>query len=452
MVEDEEYMAMLIEEVLSRKGYRIIVVSNGHDALQAHHDNSIAVTLLDIKIPGPSGLQVLEKVHSLDNRAVVIMITAFGSIEVAVESMRRGAFDFLAKPFEIDALERVVAKALSVWELVSENSALREQLDDLTGPTQLVGNSHIMDRVRHLAGKVAKTDYSILISGESGTGKSLLARIIHEHSPRHGSPFINVNCAAIPATLIESELFGHEKGAFTGAVQRKIGKFERANKGTIFLDEISSLDLNAQATFLQILQEQQFERVGGTQTIKIDVRIIAASNQDLKALVKQGKFREDLYFRLNVVPIMMPALRDRQEDIIPLAHFLLQRLQPEKKWLLTPEAATLLKNHSWPGNIRELENVLKQTIVLMGDNETILPGYLPQELQDNNFAAPNPGAFAIKGENLKEIMQDLERQIIEKTLRECNANINTAAERLHMPLRTLYYRVNKLGIDIADSN
>jgi two-component system response regulator AtoC len=446
VVEDEEHMSMLIEEVLSRKGYRILTVNNGQDALQAHQDHSIAITLLDIKLPGLSGLEVLEKIHALDHRAVVIMITAYGSIDIAVEAMRKGASDFLSKPFDLDRLEGVVAKALSTWELVSENRYLRQQLKVLTTPAQLVGNSKSIERVRQLTEKVANTDYSVLITGESGTGKSLLAKIIHEHSSRQRCPFINVNCAAIPSNLIESELFGHEKGAFTGAVQRKIGKFERANNGTIFLDEISCLDLTAQASLLHILQEQQYERVGGTRTLKADFRVIAASNQDLKQLVKQGKFREDLFFRLNAFPIAMPSLKDIKEDIIPMAQYLLQRLQPGRKLVIAPESAMLLKNYPWPGNVREMENVLKQTIVLLGDHEIILPCYLPYEIHSNANCITAHDNLAIEGDSLKEILNNLERQIIIKTLNQCNSKVDLAAERLKIPVRTLYYRLKKLEI------
>lgn len=450
VVEDEEYMTMLIEEVLSRRGYTCIAVNNGNDALKAYNDNPIAITLMDIKIPGPNGLEVLEKVLSIDSRAVVIMITAYGTIEVAVDAMRKGAFDFITKPFEIDELEQVVDKGLSTWELVSENRCLREQLEALTGPTRVVGNSVSMERIKELVSKVAKTDYSILITGESGTGKSLLAKSIHEQSRRRSRQFIKINCAAIPTNLIESELFGHEKGAFTGAYQRKHGKFERANQGTIFLDEISTLDLTAQAKLLQILQEQQFERVGGSETLDIDVRVIAASNQNLKHLVEQGKFREDLFFRLNVIPIEMPSLRERKEDIIPIAHFLLQRLQPDKELLIAPQTAALLKNHLWPGNVREMENVLKQAIVLLGNNEVILPDYLPQEIH-NKQSMTNNEEPRIKGENLKEIMKNFERDLITKTIKDCDSNVHQAAERLGLPIRTLYFRLNKLKIGSIDN-
>lgn len=455
VAEDDENMSVLIREVLSRQGYGIVAVNNGNDALQAHRDHSIALTLMDIKIPGLNGLEALEKIRARDSRAMVIIITAYGSIETAVEAMRKGAFDFVTKPFDISDLEKVVSKALATWELVSENRSLRRRLKALTEPLQLVGGSDSLKRVKKLAERVAGTDYSVLITGESGSGKSLLARLIHQHSTRRECPLINVNCAAIPANLIESELFGHEKGAFTGAVQRKIGKFERANQGTIFLDEISTLELTSQAKLLQILQEQVFERIGGTQTLQTDVRIIAATNQDLKSLVEQGRFREDLYFRLNVVPINMPALRERRDDIVPIARYLLQRLDPGRNWLLTPESAALMRNYSWPGNIREMENVLKQTIVLLGSSDVIRPECLPQDLHVPaergavpGLEASHSGDWPAAGGSLKEMLQEVERQIIMQALSECNANINQAARRLQVPVRTLYFRMSKLNLPL----
>jgi DNA-binding NtrC family response regulator len=448
IVDDEEHMCMLMTEIFTRRGCRVVCAHDGGTALDIFRNGSFAVTLLDIKIPGTNGLEVLARIREMDSRALVIMITAFNTVKTAVEAMRKGAYDYLTKPFDLEELEAVVDKAIATWRLVWENAYLRKKLQGLTDPGYFVGSSPAMRNLEGMVDRIAASEHSVLILGESGTGKSLLARVIHQQSPRRERPLVAVNCAAIPPTLLESELFGHEKGAFTGAIQRRVGKIERAHTGTLFLDEISTLSLPAQASLLQVLQEGQLERVGGSEPVKVNIRVIAASNQDLKSLVENGAFREDLYYRLNVLPIRIPPLRERHEDIIMLAHYLLERMEPGGRYMISAEAARILGRHEWPGNIRELENVLKQALVRMGDEEVLEPCHLPVELRRFRPEVPDGIKLDLSTGSLRDILSGVERQIIEETYRQTGREAAAAASALHIPLRTFYYRVNKLGIPL----
>ena len=364
IVDDEPLMRNFLAEALKRDSYEVSVAENGKRALSLVKSHSFDLVITDMKMPEMSGLELLRKVKEILPSAIVIVMTAFGTIENAVEAMRLGAFTYLLKPFTIDAIEAVIEKAKEHQSLVQENTFLREESK---GPTEIIAVSPSMCKIFEEAVKVAKTNASVLIQGESGTGKEVIAGAIHAHSLRADRPYIRVNCAAIPDTLIESEFFGHEKGAFTGANAKRPGRFELADGGTLLLDEISEIPLLLQPKLLRVIQEREFERVGGHKPISVDVRLLATSNRNLQEAIAQKLFREDLYYRLNVVPIIIPPLRERREDIVPLAHFFLQKqcLENHKKPMtLTSDAEQKLAEYPWPGNIRELSNIIERLVVL----------------------------------------------------------------------------------------
>lgn len=439
IAEDDESMRFLLEEVLNNQQYDTISAHNGEEALQIFFSYPVDLTLLDIKMPKMNGLEVLADIKKNDEEALVIVLTAFATIKTAVEAMKRGAHDYITKPFDVDELLIVIEKALDKRKLVMENRALREMLIQVESEEGQVEISPVMKDLYERVYKVATTDYTVLLEGESGTGKSRLARKIHELSLRARGPFIRVNCASLPSNLVESELFGYEKGAFTGAARQKPGKVEMANKGTLFLDEISTLDLSAQASLLHMLQDQEFERVGGTKTIKVDVRMIAASNQSLRELVTQKVFREDLYFRLNVFGLLIPPLRDRPEDVLPLVSYILNKLNPDRRIIISLEAANILKEYTWPGNIREIENVLKHALILLENNDKILPVHLPAHLTKGCGESQ-------ENRSLKEILSETERQVIKRALSDNDYNVEKCAHSLHIAKRSLYYRMSKLSI------
>ncbi len=364
IVDDEPLMRNFLAEALKRDSYEVSVAENGKKALSLLKSQTFDLVITDMKMPEVSGLELLRKVKEILPSAIVIVMTAFGTIENAVEAMRLGAFTYLLKPFTIDAIEAVIEKAKEHLSLVQENTFLREEGK---GPTEIIAFSPSMRKILEEAVKVAKTNASVLIQGESGTGKEVIAGAIHAHSLRADRPYIRVNCAAIPDTLIESEFFGHEKGAFTGANAKRPGRFELADGGTLLLDEISEIPIQLQPKLLRVIQEREFERVGGYKPISVDVRLIATSNRNLQEAIAQNLFREDLYYRLNVVPITIPPLRERREDIIPLARFFLKKqcLENHKKPMaLTPAAEQKLSEYPWPGNIRELSNIIERLVVL----------------------------------------------------------------------------------------
>src|SRR5512137_655388 len=366
VADDEESMRWVLSKALKRKGFTVDLAVDGRQALSMIQENSYDLAILDIKMPGISGLDLLDKVRELKNDLLVVIMTAEASMKNAVEAMKRGAYDYITKPFDLDVIDAIIEKVNRAREMTSQVSLLKEELKDRYQLEKtIIGNSPAMRDVYKTIGKVAPSDVTILIQGESGTGKELIAKAIHFNSKRLGKPFIALNCAAIPKELLESELFGFEKGAFTGAVERKLGKFEQANGGTIFLDEIGDMPLDLQAKILRVLQEREITRTGGSQNIAVDVRIVAATNQDLQQLVQQRLFREDLYYRLNVVPINLLPLRERREDILLLVDHFLQKTCAEldiplKK--IDKPALDRLEAYSWPGNVRELENVIKRAV------------------------------------------------------------------------------------------
>lgn len=443
VVEDDAGMRFALDECLKRKNYTTILACDGQEALEIFAKASPNLVLLDLKIPKISGMEVLEKIKENSPETVIIILTGNATIDNAVEAMKKGAYDFITKPFEVEELLDIVAKADMTVKIGKENVIAKQNA--ITNSSDFY-QSNITGKAKkfnQFVYNIARSKSTILIEGESGTGKSLIAREIHKISDRNDKPFVNIDCASLPANLIESELFGYEKGAFTGASNQKKGKVERANGGTLFFDEISTLDFNGQAALLNLIQNQEFERIGGDTLHSIDVRIIVASNQDLKEMVKTKTFRHDLYYRLNVFTLLMQPLRERTEDIIPLAYFLINKLSPAQGITLSTEAALKLKSYQWPGNIRELENVIKHALILLGDDKTIEISHLPLDL--------NKGYWAYRDLDLglKEILQTTEKDIIEQALLENNLNIEESAKALKIPVRTLYYKINKLKISLA---
>jgi two-component system response regulator AtoC len=375
IVDDELLVRNFLAETLRRKNFEVMTAENGHKAMQLLKDNTFDMVITDMKMPDMTGIEILKKVKEVSPTAIVIIITAFGSIENAVEAMKLGAFNYLIKPFSPDAIEAIIEKSMEHNSLVEENRYLRQELSPGGGRQQpvVIANSPAMKQIMHQVQHVAKTNASIFIHGESGSGKEVIAHAIHFNSLRAARPFIKVNCAAVPESLIESEFFGHEKGSFTGASARRLGRFELANQGTLMLDEITETPLSLQAKLLRVTQEMEFERIGGTKSIKVDVRLISTSNREIKEAIAERKIREDLYYRLDVVPIFLPPLRDRQEDILPLARYFLEKVALEnhrKNKTLTPEGEKKLLSYSWPGNVRELSNIIERAVV-MDDGDKI---------------------------------------------------------------------------------
>lgn len=438
VVDDEENIRLLLEKVLRSEGIDVITLDNGLKALNFISNNQVAITIMDIRMPKIDGLAVLKKIRAQDPDAIIIMLTAFATIKTAVEAMRIGAFDYLTKPFEIDELNASVNRALKVWTLMEENRTLRAFIKSKQPGNILCSDNPKMQKIETMVKKIAKSDHTLMIYGETGTGKSMVAKNVHQFSDRKDGPFIWLNCAALPEHLIESELFGYEKGAFTGAAQQRKGQLEMADKGTLFLDELSILSPSAQGKLLLALQEGEFQRVGGNKPIKVDVRIIAASNQPLKAMVERGEFRADLFYRINVINLELPPLRERPEDIIPLAQYFVSRYaNKENRAFLSPETARKLLAYHWPGNIRELENVVKQAVVLGGNERFIAPEHFVfcEEPIKAAECSLQPG------ETLRDALTRIERKIISVVLNECNDQVAEAAERLGVSVRTIYRHV-----------
>ncbi len=441
IVDDEANQREMLAGYLKRLGYSVLTAESGEEALQRLHSQSFEIGLFDMKMSGMSGLDLFRQVHERDPEMQVIMITAFGNVESAVEAMRAGVFDYLSKPVNLNELHEVVGKAAERHHLLAENRFLREQLDRLEAP-EIVGVSAKIKEVLSEVSRVAATDATVLITGESGTGKELLARTIHRLSPRNAQRFVAVSCAAIPETLIESELLGHEKGAFTGAEKRRLGRFELASGGTLLLDEIGELPLTIQVKLLRLLEERKFERLGGDEEISADVRLIAATNRDLQAEVKSGRFREDLFFRINVINIHIPPLRERRDDIMPLVeHFLKicssKLNRPAKR--LTPAAKDALIAYDWPGNIRELANVIERAIVL-ARSDVLDAGDFPQVA---GKAAVDVGSIVTANLTLR----DLERQHILSVLAANEFGLQKSADLLGIHRNTLRQKMKEYGIE-----
>ncbi|MCI0404623.1 MAG: sigma-54 dependent transcriptional regulator [candidate division Zixibacteria bacterium] len=446
VIDDKESMRGMLAETLSGEGYDVDTAADGRAGINRAREKKFDVVLTDLKLPEMDGIAVLSQLKEADPDLAVIVMTAFGTIETAVEAMKLGAVDFIAKPFDTDRLGVIIKKALENRRLVAENALLREELDQSLGFSEIVGRSEKMVDVSRLIQKVAPSDTTALLLGESGTGKELFARAIHNLSPRKSRPFVAINCAAIPSELLENELFGSERGAFTGAVARKMGKFEIGEGGTVFLDEIGDMSPALQSKLLRVLQEKTFERLGGTKLISVDVRVIAASNVDLKEAIDKKTFREDLYYRLSVFPIKIPPLRERREDIPNLTNhfirkFCLEMKKPVKS--LSQDAFSILDRYHWPGNVRELENTIERAIILC-EGKKITPEHLAIRI-------PTTAEIRLReGAGLKEVSQfaqmEAERGMIVRVLTQTRGNKRKAAEILKIDYTTLFEKIKKYNL------
>ncbi|RMH69506.1 MAG: sigma-54-dependent Fis family transcriptional regulator [Gemmatimonadetes bacterium] len=452
IVEDKEGMRHMLEHVLKDEGFSVISATNGEEGIARVENEKFDLVLTDLKMPRKSGLDVLRAVKETDSRTPVILMTAFGTVEDAVEAMKDGAFDFITKPFDPDHLVLLIRRALEKIHLATENLLLKEAAEYRHGLPTIIGKSTAMEHVSQMIQQVAPSDTTILIMGESGTGKELFARAIHSLSPRHDNPFVAINCAAIPRELLESELFGHEKGAFTSAIGQKIGKFELAGNGTIFLDEIGDMDLALQAKLLRVLQEREFERVGSSKLIPMRARIIAATNQNLQAKMEEKHFREDLYYRIHVFPITIPPLRDRLEDVPLLAQYFVDKYRQEMKKPiegLSKGALQKLQQYHYPGNVRELQNTIERAVILCNSSQIESQHILIQASQRST--PPLAGFKATKGESLKafstKAMQQVEANYIREVLAQTGGNKTQAAKVLQVSYKTLLTKIKDYGLE-----
>jgi DNA-binding NtrC family response regulator len=443
VVDDEKHQRDILEMILDSEGYESVSARNGRHALETLRDQPFDAVLTDLKMPDMSGIELLTELLKAQPGLCVILMTAHGSIHTAVDAMRKGAFDYLTKPLERDELLVVLGKAMERTRLVRENRMLHEQLRDRFRLDNIVGDHGAMQDVFRVVHKVAASSSTVLIYGESGTGKELVARALHQESDRRQRPFYAVNIAALPESILEAELFGHEKGAFTGAEARKIGLFEQASGSTLFLDEVGDLKRDLQVKLLRTLQEREIMRVGGTERIRVDVRIVAATNQDLDRAVREGRFREDLYYRLNVIPIFLPPLRDRRTDIpLLVEHFIRKHGGSQRRRDMSAEALEVLASYDWPGNVRELESVIERSL-LLSDGDTILPSDLPAGVRAG-IAAAKRGVLGLQIPDAGIDLEGVERALILQALEKTSGNVSRAARLLGLSRRTLQYRLEKM--------
>ncbi len=450
VIDDVLAVRQSLQEILGTEGYEVETAPDGESGLQRVKDQPFDLVLTDLALPGLGGMDILKYLVRHQPDCSCIIITGYGTIQNSVTAMRLGAFDYLCKPVDPQELRLVVARALEHRRLKRENLQLKKQLHKRYGFANIVGNSEAIIQVFELIKKVADTDSTVLILGESGTGKELINRAIHYNSMRREGPLIPVNCAAIPEELLESELFGHERGAFTHAIRTRIGRFEQANGGTIFLDEIADMSPSLQVKILRVLQDRSFERIGGVKTIKVDIRVIAATNQDLEEMVRKGRFREDLYYRLNVIPIRVPPLRDRASDIpLLVQHFLHEFSRKKKKPTkhLSSETMDLLMRYPWPGNVRELENLMER-LVILSEGEEIPASELPERFRNKPASAPQakPQEIPDNGIHLTAAVQEFERNLILKALDKSNWVKSRAAQLLNLNRTTLLEKMKKQNI------
>jgi two-component system response regulator PilR (NtrC family) len=451
VADDEQSMREFLDIMLKKEGYKVSLASNGEEVLKLAERDIFDLILMDIRMPKLDGIAVLKKIKALSPETIVIMITAYASTDTAIRAMKEGAYDYVTKPFKVDEIKLIIRNALEKKNLQKENILLKQVVRDRYHFDNIIGQSPKMLALYDLLEKVGPTKTNILIAGESGTGKELVAKAIHYNSPRKDKPFVTLNCGAIPELLIESELFGHMRGAFTDAIATKKGLFEMADEGTIFLDEISELPLLMQVKLLRVLQDKEFKRVGGTEDIRVDVRIMSATNKDLEEAVTEKRFREDLFYRLNVIQIKLPPLRDRREDISLLTmHFLKKYSEELNKHItgISPETLRILLNYDYPGNVRELQNIIERAVALESTQELTpqnLSSYLDQQpsLKKGSIDLDIPN----EGLDLEKAVEELERNLLLKALDRTKGIKKKAAELLHINFRSMRYRLEKYGLN-----
>ncbi|MFZ7112131.1 MAG: sigma-54-dependent transcriptional regulator [Desulfatiglandales bacterium] len=449
IVDDEKNYLVVLDAILGPEGYETLTANNAHDALRLIRESDLDLVITDMKMPGMSGMELLEESKKIKPEIPIIMMTAYGTIEMAVEAMKKRAYDYITKPFQNEELKLTVKKALETHRLIKENRRLSQALLDRYSYRNIIGKSKPMLEIYDLIGKVAHSKATVLITGPSGTGKELIAKAIHYEGPRKDMPFISINCGALTETLLESELFGHEKGAFTGATAMKKGRFEVADGGTLFLDEVGDMPPPLQVKLLRVLQEMEFERVGGTKTIKVDVRVLSASNRNLREDVAQGIFREDLFFRLNVIHITVPSLSERTGDIRLLVNHFIEKYgkyEGKEKIDLTPDTWKALYGYSWPGNVRELENIIERAVVLNSDG-LIEPEDLPPEFSAKESEL-NVEKFIPHDAPLQKTLEEIEEKMIKRALAQCNNVQAHAAEQLRITKSLIQHKMKKYNIQI----
>lgn len=443
LIDDDINLCKVLRYQLEKNGFTVSSANNGNEGINLFNKNDYDIVITDIKMPDISGIDVLRKIRSENDKVIIIIITAHGSVENAIEACRLGANDYLTKPFGQEQLLFVIEKAVQFRQLQEQNILLQQEVAGKYKLDNMIANSAPMQEVLKLTMKVARSNATVLITGESGTGKELIARAIHYNSPRKTKPLITVNCPSIPENLIESELFGHIKGAFTGAIRDKKGQFEQADGGSIFLDEIGDLREDLQAKLLRVLQEHEFQRVGGSKTIKVDVRIIAATNRNLEQLIKEKRFREDLYYRLSVVPIKIAPLRERKEDIPFLIDFFIKKYSEGKNFKVSAEAIKLLQVYDWPGNVRELENIIER-IITLATNSEITVSNIPDHISGSTYE-PQATTINIPEEGIG--LEEIERLVIKEILQRTGGNRSKTARLLKIPRHILLYRLKKYNLE-----
>jgi len=454
VADDEKSMREFLEIMLKKEGYKVTLASNGEEVMKLIEKDIFDLALVDIRMPRQDGISVLKRIKSISPETVVIVITAYASADTAIKAMKEGAYDYITKPFKIDEIKLIIQNALEKKHLQKENLLLKQVVRDRYHFENIIGQSSRMLELYDLLEKVAPTKTNILITGESGTGKELVAKAIHYNSPRKDKPFVTLNCGAIPESLIESELFGHMRGAFTDAISTKKGLFEVADEGTIFLDEISELPLMMQVKLLRVLQDGEFKRVGGTEDIRVDVRIISATNKNLEEAVREKQFREDLFYRLNVIQVKIPSLRERKEDIPLLtSHFLKRYSEELGKQIsqISPEALRVLVQYDYPGNVRELQNIIERAMALETSQELTaqnLSSYIEEQLPNKKRALDLE--IPSEGVDLEKIVEDVERTLLLKALDRTKGIKKKAAELLHINFRSMRYRLEKYGLNHSD--
>ncbi|OLC90058.1 MAG: DNA-binding response regulator [Acidobacteria bacterium 13_1_40CM_4_58_4] len=450
VVDDEEDLRKAIVEILTLDGFEVDQVGSAEAAAEKLSQTHYDVLITDHNLPGKTGVELLEETLVRYPEIIGVVITGYGTIETAVSAIKKGAYNYLTKPFKLVELPIMVRKGLRERQLRFENQYLKKQLNEKYGFNNIIGSGRAMNRIFELVDTIAGLNSTVLIQGETGTGKELIAKAIHFNSPRKDQKLVSINCGAIPENLLESELFGHVKGAFTGAVQTRIGRFEQANGGTIFLDEIGNMPMALQVKLLRVLQEREFERVGGNSTVKVDVRIIAATSSNLDQMVKDGTFREDLFYRLNVIPINLPPLRERREDVPLLVQRFIEHFCERHKLdlkTISPQVTKALMAYEWPGNVRQLENIVERMVALTGNRPAILPTDLPSEIQNRESLNFVPLIeIPEEGINFQNVVTDMERELILQSLRKTNGNKKLAAKLLNLKRTTLIEKIKRIGL------